>query len=315
MSNFTNIPFLNPIKFVPSTTTPGKNFDDDWAYNQIKEWEMRVCYHQKWQFGDETPLQIISTVLPDKLKLYNRLGAIVKDFEWIPVASSGTTAGTVYETTVNIDDDGGGSPVALPAGIYWLYQEVTTGSYQAKFISEPIELRVTHKNTSVIKYTNSENAQGVYFGVTDIVFLKRMECQLCEFLPDSDQSQYIDQIRNAQNLTGQPFRTWKLLFANAPGITDYEIDLSNRILTLDSVRYNDKLITKVSGAKWEVNRTKGYPMAGWGIEVTETINLTGLQYNDLDQVIPGVVTAYDIDEDLYGTTDNNDIHILDTEQI
>lgn len=312
MANFTKIPFLNPIKFVPSVTTPGKNFDDDWAYNQIKLWEKRVCWKQKWQYGDETPLIMISTVLPDKLKLYDKNSAIIKDFEWVPILAGGS-AGMVYKTTVNIDSFGGG-PTTTPTGVYWLYQNVEYGSYHKEFISEPIELRAVHKNTSIVRYKNSENTQDVPFGASDIEFVSRLECQLSEFLPDSDMSDYIDQLHNAQILDGIPFRTWKLLVGNAPGVTDYTVDLMNRIFTLDSVRLNDKLITKVSGAKWEPQRTKGYPLAGWAIEVTETINLSSLELNDLDPVIPGVVVVYDIDEDLFGETSGNNVRVIDTEQ-
>jgi len=312
MANFTKIPFLTPIKFVPATATPGKNFDDDWAYNQIKRWENKACFKQKWQFGDETKLQVTSTILPDKLKVYNKAGQIVNDFEWIPIAVSGTTAGTVYELTLQLDT---GIPGALPSGIYWLYQEVTNGgSYLAKFISEPIDLRAVHNNTSIIEYTNSENTQDVYFGATEIIYNARIEAQVCEFLPESETSDYIDQVHNAQILSATPFRNFKLLIGNAPGVADYIADLLNRIFCLDSVRINGKLFTKVSGAKWEPQRTKGYPLAGWAIDITETITLSSLEYNDVDPLLPGVVTAYDINESLYGGTTGTDLHIIDIEQ-
>lgn len=311
MANFTDIPFLNPIKFVPATDTPGVHFDDDWAKNQIKEWEMQVCWRQKWQFEDETPLHIKSTVTPSDLQVYDRNGNVVNEIEWTLVAASGTTAGNIYELTLQLDTGTGGD---LPAGVYWLYQEVTNGgSYLCKYLSEPIDVRVSHKNTSLFTYTNSENTQGVYFGKTEVVFNMRIEAKLSEFSPGSDTTDYIDQSRNAYILSGTPFREWKLLIGNAPGVTDYTADLLNRIFCLDTVRIDGKLFTKVNGAKWEAQRVKGYPLAGWSLDVTESVNLTGLQHSDTDPLVPGVTTAYDINDDLYGSTTGSNIHIIDKE--
>jgi len=61
MSNYLNIAKVLPFKFYKNTPTPGIHFDDDWACNQIRNWEKRVYYAQKWLRAYTTKLQIITT--------------------------------------------------------------------------------------------------------------------------------------------------------------------------------------------------------------------------------------------------------------
>lgn len=300
MADFSKIWLLNPIKFVPATNVPGLNFDDDWAYNQIKEWQKKVCWHQPWINGFETKLCMTSTITPEKLKIYNGSGTLVNQIDWLPVLTS-VGAGNVYICTLQLDTDQ--DDQILPEGLYYGYQQVTNGgSYNWLTITEPIEKRKALRNTSTITYTNSTNAQGIPFGaMTDpLIFTALLESQLLDFLPESDTADYVNQSHDGVILSGVPYRGFKLKVANAPGNPDYVIDLYNRILCLDTVRHNTMLITKVTGAKWEPQRAPGYPLAGWAIDVIPSVNAEALEYNTLDPLIPGIVVVFDENEDLFG---------------
>lgn len=311
MANFTNISFLSPFKWVPVNSTLN-HFDEQWNYDQIKSFEVKKCYKQKWQFGDETPQQMVSTVAPSDLKVYNSSKVLVKSIPWTLI-SNGGSLGNLYECIVNLDSDGGSPATSLPAGTYYLYQQCTLLSYNYEVISEPIEVKTFHPNTRVITYSNSKNDFGCYFNF-GTKFKVRVEIDLTDFEPDNETFSYVDQIHNNQILSGTPFRKWKLSVGRAPGVADYVADLLNRIFVCDTVRIDGKLFCKVQGAKWEPNRVKGYPMAGWTLEVTEQINLSGLQYNDGTPLAPGIVLGYGIRTPLFSKEPGTQIQIEDYQQ-
>ena len=78
MANFSEISFANGIKFYKNTTTPGIHLDDDFAVNQIKSFERKICYWQKWQTNDSTTLQLRTTIAPASVKVYTGEGVITE---------------------------------------------------------------------------------------------------------------------------------------------------------------------------------------------------------------------------------------------
>lgn len=227
MTSFLNIPFLNPIKFVPNTATPGKGFDDDWMYNQIKSFESKVNYYQKWQIGDTTPVQVESTILPDDLKIYDCTKTSVKSIAFTKTADGLDLGTNIYEAVVNLDD--------LPVNkVYYAYIKATYGDVSFEAISEPIRLQALWPGTLNFTYKNSVNNYGVAF-TTGIDFNFRCEAGIMDFNPDADNSDYIDQIHNVEQLTGTPYRTFKLYIGDEKGVAPWVLDLLNRIFICDHV--------------------------------------------------------------------------------
>lgn len=309
MANFTKIPLLNPIKFVPATTTPGLNFDDDWACKQIKSWQKKAYFKQKWVETFTTPLVMESTIAPTDLKVYKG-GAIVGTLTWNPVYAAVPPAGTLYLLTLDLD-----TIIAVQGeGIYYLYGEVTNGgSYMYAYISEPIHVKKTPwPVTSVVTYAHNKNAQGVYFPVYDnLVFRLLVEAQVCDFLPDSDTYDYVNQNHDPRILGGVPYRKFRLLVANAPGVADYLVDLLNRIFCLNTVTINGMEYVKENGAKWDPQRTHGYPLAGWVLDILPAINVDSLEYNDVSPIIPRPVVVFDEDNEPFGGNSGNSVRILE----
>lgn len=306
MTSFLNIPFLNPFKWVPNTATPGKHFDQDWAYNQIKSFESKVFYYQKWQIGDETPVQIESTILPDDLKVYDCSKTLVKSFTFTKVADGDTLGVNVYEATVNIDD--------LPVNkVYYFYIKAAYMSATFEAITEPVRLQAIWPGTLQFKYRNSFNDFGVAF-TTGVEFTFRCESGIMDFQPENESADYIDQIHNVEVLSGTPYRTFKLYIGDEKGVAPWVLDLLNRVFVCDHVEIEDLQYSKNTGAKWEVNRVKPWPLYGGSLEIIATKNMSGLQFmSDID-ISEGLVVAYDIDTNFFGQT-AEDEHIIDIENI
>lgn len=307
MISVLNIPFLNSLKFVPSTATPGyPHFDADWAFNQIKVFETKAKYYQKWQVGDSTIIQIESSIIPDPLKIYN-CKELVKIISFVKVADAPDLGVSVYEAPFNIDD-------LDVYGVYYAYIHVQYMSIEFASISEPIRLQTLWENTMLFTYRNSVNNWGVAF-TTGIQFGFRCEAGIMDYQPESDTIDYIDQIHNVEILSGTPFRTFKLYVGDERGVSPWVLDLLNWILVCDNVEIEGLQYTKNAGAKWEINRIKPWPLYGGSIEITPSKNISGLQFvNTTDPDGPdGMVFAYDIDTNFFGTA-KDDNHILENEQ-
>lgn len=307
MANFSRISLLNPIKFIKVSSSPGVNFDDDWACNRVKSWQRKVYYFHKWRTGHETRLQMVSTIIPDKLKILSMDGTVLHDIGWDIMTAVPGNLGNIYELTLNMDIVGTEKKVAL----YQLVTNGTGGSYNVAWISEPIHISERHKNLSVVKYKHFETTQSVYFPVTGIEFTTLQESQLFDFQPDYESSEYYNQTHDSFLQYGVPFRSFKLLIGNTPGVADHEPDLWNRIFCCSSVRHNGLLISRVPGAKLEPTRNKEYPLAGWALDVVESVNQDSSEFNDVDPLIPGFINAYEINEDLTGQSPSGTLQILD----
>lgn len=311
MSNQLNIPLLSPFKFYPCKATPGIHFDGDWAYNQIKTFETKKYYNQKWIRSIVTKLQITSTLAPSDLKLYNCQGVLVKSFEWTMVASGGALGLNAWECTIDFT-----AGVATD-GIYYLYMQATLLSVNFQAISEPIHIKNSHPNVLVFKYKNSVNNFGAIFS-TGIEYYFICEAGIMDFQPERDRITYVDEIHNLTTLSATPFRTFKLYIGEATGVPGYVLDILNRIFSCDHVMISDPYSLEwlqyetTDGSKWEVVRQKAYPLFGASIDISEAINKSSLQFLDGYPLSPGVVVMFDIDSNFWGTTSDLE-HITEEE--
>ena len=290
MANHFNIPLIWPFKMVPSTATPGIHFHDDWACNQVRSWEMKRYYQQKWKKSDTTKLQIESSIMPETLKVLSKHGAVVKAFTWSAVVTE--IAYKIYETTFDISD--------LAEDVYYLYQRVTFGSIDWKYISEPINSKAAWDRTHLITYKNSFNDQDVAWTATGIEMKFRCEMDIQDYEFFRDRAAYINQTRDLSNLSGIPYNGAKLIIGDAPGVAPYVVDILNRIFCCDSIDYEGLKIQSDEGSKWEVNRIKGYPLIGAQIDIVPAVNKTSQQSADTTPLSSGIVMAYSIETAFFG---------------
>ncbi len=300
MTLLMNVPFLNPFKFLPNTANPGIHFDDSWAFEQIKSFETKVKYYQKWQVGDTTSIQIEASTIPDDLKVY--CGQTVKKtIAWTKKADGAEIGISIYEAIFDISD--------LDVNkIYYLY--IKSGTFEA--ISEPIYSKTSWPNTLLFTYRNSDNNFGVAF-TTGVEFSFRCEAGIMDFNPENEDANYVDQIHNVEELSGTPFRTFKLYIGDEKGVAPWVLDVLNRIFVCDYVDIEGLQYSKNTGAKWDPVRVKPWPLMAGSLEIVPTKNASGLQFETNDDSMEGMVTAYDIDTNFFGT-EKEDEYIIDYNQ-
>ncbi len=306
MINYCDIAQLSPFKWYVNTATPANDFDGDWAVNQIKSFERKICYNQKWKVGDETKQQIVSTIPPTSLKVYNNKGVVVKSIAWVLTGTSTDINEKIYEVTVNIDD----LFVAGAANRFYFYFEAVLMSASFKWVTEPVEVRTTWANTMVFTADNSDNDWSVYFS-TGYRFNFRCEAGVMDFQPDRERFSYVNEIHDIETLSATPFRTFKLYIGTAPGVAPWVVDILNRITCTNGWKLDNKRYETLEGSKWEITRSKGYPLIGAAIDISEAMNQYSLQqsHGALD---PGIITGYSFSK-FFGSAEN--IYITEIETI
>lgn len=274
-----SVPLLNPLRFVP-IADGGRHFDDDWDRIIQKSWQISRGYCQKLQWGDRIvvlyrfPLQV-------PVKLWDCHGREVG-----PLSSVQDLLGVkVY-----------GAIVPQIEGEYY----VTIGNY---YISEPLLIREKWDNTALIEYSNYRNDFGIPFGGGQVhpELGFRVEANLVEFTPLSENEMYTDQVRNNVQLHSTPYRRWKLVIGGRSGVPDWVGDKMNRIFACSEVWIDGKKFTRNGDAVMETQRVDNYnPFASYSLEVTEAENTDSMSVETGVQAFLG--TSYNNNNILVKTT-------------
>lgn len=292
MNNF-KIPFVTPFKFYKRAMA-GIHFDDKWYCKQIRSFEIKAIYRQKWIKSVKTKLQIESSLAPDDLKLLSKYGAPVKQFVWTEVVTGGTYKiwETEYDVT-DVDDD-----------IYYLYQRVGFGeTIEWEAVSEPIHIAVAHINVIKFRYKNSFNKDDIAW-TTGIDMTFMCEADIQDFEPDSDETDYINENHDTKTLDNIPSRQFQLYIGDtrngASGVAPYIVDILNRIFACDYIMIEDKRYDNKSGSKFKVTRVRGYPLIGASLELVESFNSQSLEFADTTPFADGFIAGYNIETGFFG---------------
>lgn len=296
MATIFNIPQLGPLKFYhqsdvwntevyTNATYNGfnpqfnfRNFDQDFYYRNLKAWEDKIGYIQPWQKGDVLCFMwegVASGVTgPYHVRFVNCWGQVIKT---VAATLHGAISGGNYLWYFK------SSLWDLPEGIYYvqILHNGFGGDKDYFMISEPIDVKQYHPNTSLIRGWNSYNDQGVYFEVSDIKFELRVHGCLTELETNSQFNVYEDQPLNLQLLSSTPYREWKfdIGVGNKP-IPDHFRDKLERFMGLDNLMVNGLYITRLEGAKFEVDRIEKHPLKTISINVREKINDQSIEVTD-----------------------------------
>lgn len=296
MIQYCDVPLLNPFKFYKNGIV-SEGLDGDWFANQVRAFETRRCYCQKWVTGEERPLVINSTIAPISLKVYNSKKAIVKTINWV------NTAANVWACTVNLD--------AIGQDVFYLYFEATLMETSFKWISEPISVKNSWPLTKVFEYTMADSG-GRLYNVQDYPFTLgfkpnfRCEMDIMDWDFLADDNSFVDEIHDVKLESAIPYRQGKLYVGTAPGVAPWVVDLLNRIRCCSRVYFNGLQVAFPQGAKWDITRVKGWPLIGAAIDIAEADNLYSTQQS-AGSIEPGIITGLVMDTNWFGTAQNIEV--------
>lgn len=156
-----------------------------------------------------------------------------------------------------------------------LFSAIGEGYYYFEFNSEQysnvIHVKDHHEDTVLIKYRNSYNNFGVIFD-TGIVFHLRVEGEIRDYEPRSNNEIYNDQLMNAAKLYSLPYNIFTFYVGQHNGLPDFMLDMVNRAFSCDMIKIDDDWFEKTDGAEWQVFRTPEYDLSGMSITVMPAIN-------------------------------------------
>lgn len=264
MANRIKILDISPLRFVPKTLTLDqkyhiKHFDEALHADQIRQWEEKRYYVQKFQTNDPLYWQIVSNFGPVSARLIDRSGAFVVGATVNAVSTSYYLSPEVcYGCSIDLS--------GVTPGGYQVEMIFGSGLTETRLISEVIYVAVDFPNTACFEYRNDANEQGSIHQNGES-FLFRCEATIHSYQPASNDVSYVDEPANIVKLSSVPFDTFKLTIGDGFGVPDWLIKKVNKILGCDTVLIDGKQFAKAEGAKWDRKSEEGNPLNGWTIDI------------------------------------------------
>ena len=328
MANNFDISPLNPLKFYalsdsievfnPSNTNVYNSFDTnlnyrafdaDYFVRNIPSWQQQRFYAQPYQHGDMVNIQFLGIDnIPSGVYAGNPYTAYLLNCENEIVGTYSVTTSALalidgqrirecFIPLYNLDE-----------GYYRVVirrRGISVGDKRVYVISEPIHVLEQHKESILIKYKNSKNAQGVIFE-SGIEFQLRLYGYVGDLVTDSKFTTYEDEPLNLTMLSGTPFRVWSLqVGGNGKQVPEWIGDKLERVTLCDSLMIDSTYYTRNEGAKLEVSKKPLQPLCTYKVALRERYNDNSLyqeQYQKpviMNQAIIGASYIY-VDELTYG---------------
>lgn len=305
-------PYLNPIRFVELNKTNldqyfTKQFDDFLFEEQQYNWQQHKKYCQKFATVDTIKLQFQSETDPVIITVINEDNDTVLTFtpSWVLRDRYNPTL-FIYELSINLS--------SLNVGCYKIKVEI--GDPVTKtLISECIEIISDIENTLLFEYNNTSFYGNVLFE-TGIVFSLRTEGTIGKMSPKAKDAIYEDQTLNQTILSSRPFRLFKVGIGGSEGCPDWMADKINWILGCNNVAIDGKYFTKSEGAVLEPKEEENYPMAGYSIDLRESIRRDSSVFSTTANTNKKLLLIGNIDSKGFGNIGNsasNVIQVVDLE--
>lgn len=292
MGRIVQFPKLNEIQFVEESISAPTSFnhlpiDKVWHKDALRSWQSYKPYKQKIQHGDK---KCITIHREDDNDVYFRIldscGNIV-DISGLGYTDNKVpTVFSIYDSNSSYTDEQGNttqlsfhawsfyfSDFNLSDGIYYLriyvefYDGITLVETK-KYISEPLNIRSQWNDTLVIQSTNTTNIQDVIFNydisqstgykgfVFQPVFNLRVEGDIIDYDFESNDNFFTEQDNEERNLKPADWLQKTLQIGASRGVPVYMMDKVNHYLNAQSVKINDRRISKANGAKLSKDESK-----------------------------------------------------------
>lgn len=288
------IPRVLPVKFYKRSFTPlpqyaTRHLDDVPYYDQIKSFQLKTIYCQKWTPFDVINFQFEANIGPIQIFLRNCSDNSVVDTlaaqkrRWKEVPEF-----FVYEASLSLS--------GINPGNYYLELKIGGSS----FITEPQQILPSAKGTILLEYANSRSV-GDLIWETGWSGALRTEAVLTNFEPGNSIVAYKNQRWNPTVLTAKPFRTFKLIVGHNFGVPDYMGDKLNRIFSCDNVYIDGKKFAILDESKIEVDeKDPQYPLKTFSIAVQEAETLNYDAYAVEEDPDQDLIIISPIDGTIFG---------------
>ncbi len=280
----TFFPPAQPIRMVPYSQPDLNTYHnihlDNGQFNKIfRRGQMKLDYAQKIQHNQNNHFTFLTSGFAT-VKIYRRISPTQAEYvatladplNYSPVSFYTAENGTTYQLGVYFRSWNFGS-FTYPEGHYYVFVEVEYGDETTEqFISEPIWVRETHKNTILIHYTHHEDAFNILFKRLSINFYHRVDSDFMKLEPAADDVVFTDQDDNMRRLYSNPFRIWKLNLGGSVGIPEWLLDKLNRAFSCSTFTIDRKRFVKHENAKIEQQTWNGFPLQLATIQLREFYN-------------------------------------------
>jgi len=276
---------LNGIRFVPAGVSPNarynrQQFDNEWYYDLIYNFQTKVFYAQPVQNKDYLSLQVmVNDGASVSIKLLNCNGITQKTATFTKVPyPSGISVNDITSSYYQFQDFQFWNSIA--SGIYYLSIEITFPDNSTKvFLSEPLSVEDKHENTVLFEYQNTYNKDNVLFEQTYQKFCLRVNGMM-KLTPVATRTVFQDQGYSSVLLSGTAYRKWDFVFGGGGRLLpEYMIDMLNHIFAVDKIKIDGKQFTVLDDSSLEVEDADLYPLDAVKISLGEADNMNGFIHN------------------------------------
>lgn len=265
MANILIDSLANPVRFYErDPVRPAQYFTrwfDTWQFcKTIQPWEQSVCFFQPWGNDDPIRLQYTSNFLPIILRLYNEKGELMIQ-QNCNTYQQDQFRPTFYIRQAEVD------LTPYPPGYYFMTREAAG----VLTYSDPFEILEDLAKTTLFEYSNDEPYQELKFFVPFSPAI-RVPGIFKYDSPGLKNTIYVDQLLNVTMVNSVPYRLWEFILGGEIGVPPWFIDKVSRIFGCRTLKGDGRLFTVNEGAGWEKVELESYPLAGYSIEMRETLN-------------------------------------------
>jgi hypothetical protein len=311
MANQILIPYLNPVKFVEFNRSQPAQYEsrhlDDYLFaDQLRSYQTRVEYKQKWTVNDAIKLQFESNFDPIQVQIIDCQMNVYRTQNATRIRTNKYVTGFyVYEVTTSL--------ALIDPGVYFLL--LTLGG-STQMISEPFQVSATLPESLLFEYNNTHFHGDVLFE-TGFTPSLRVEAILDDEPPANERTGYIDQKFNATVLKSVPYRVFTLTAGHREGVPSWVAHKLNWIFSCNNVMIDGKPYA-VFDANIEGNQLDPqYPMRPYSVKLREGVNSSskavGVTLDANKKMVVSLVLDSTVFGDLSEQAGNNLITITSVE--
>lgn len=296
MSSYIRIPELNPLKWLKFDN----NTKDDFFANAVTP-ESPEWFAQPFEQTDRISSQV--RIVPDHFTSY-KMELVDEDLNVVKTA----TSTIIYQDFTNNYDYV--NFTVKPTGLTGIYYALISLNYAFsgrcftdRYISEPLDIQVTHYGTLPIDYGHDENdfdmmLHPLAVGKTGLQLINyksegrkyrlRIHAGLWskDITTASSDTVYIDQTHSPRILSAVPFKQFTWTFGNARGFPVWMFDKLARIFCCAYTQIDGEYYTKEPDAALEPQPLERYPMRTATLLMALRENVYSSEYEKTVSKIP-----------------------------